>query len=199
MSLIVFDVINLCYFTLKQTIKGLYYGSAWAYNQWSATPPPLAIEANPNPPDEQQPQLSLSERRLLQAFQGLPNYVREQQLSEVLYKHNSQALANFSFGDQGREVLLQFNDLRNDRPIAIVGIRLDAERRIEELRQAFREFQTLIHPNLHACDWYILRTERQSEDGQSTYFQKYFVLNSDSLMTLDVDESSNTLNVSIDF
>ena len=196
MSLIVFDVINLCYFTLKQTIKGLYYGSVWAYDRWSTIPAPLAIEA---PPKDTELQLSLSEKRLLQAFQSLPNYVREQELSEALFKHNSQALANFSFGEQGREVLLQFKDLRNEKQIAIIGIRLDPEKTVEALRLALREYNSQVQPDLYACDWYILRPERQSDDGTTTYFQKYFVLNSDTLSVLDTDESSNTLNLSIDF
>ncbi len=119
----------------------------------------------------------------MQAFQNIPLWTRERILIQGLYNVNTENLTNFCFGNKGSTIFLEFLEMRTLSPLALVSIHLDLDCTIEQLRNALKEYQYRVNPDLFACAWYLNRRLLANSD-QLTEFQES--LEEDSRYSLPV-------------
>lgn len=180
------DAANLSYLVLRTGVKGAFYGGSYIYDLINEKP---KLPALPEPPQSTSSTSAL-ESKLMQAFQNVPLWTREKILIQGLYNVNTENLTNFCFGNKGSTIFLKFLEMRTLSSLALVSIRLDLECTIEQLRNALKEYQSRVNPDLFACAWYLNRRLLANSD-QLTEFQES--LEEDSRYSLPV------VKITIDF
>lgn len=191
------DAIGIGYWAIRTTVKGLYWGGNSAY-QWYASGDQKQVtdEVHAEEIEEKIIDFTEAEGHLLAAFRCLPEWVRQNCLTEALCKHNTEALVNFCFGETGSTVILMFLDLRTLSPIAKVAILLDEHRTIEQLRQALEQYGKILAPDFWGLPWYLQLSPSEEVD----YARNKFISNSDSLgifqkQLIQLDASTTKLPV----
>lgn len=169
--LMLWDAIDLTYLVARTGVKGLYYGGKIAWD-WTRGQPNQITDKEGIREEFELIEFTPAENHLLGAFRELPEWVRQTSLVTALFKHNSETLVNFCFGDKGSTVLLQFLDMRSMGAIAQLSILLDENKTVEDFRKELATYKGRITPDFSTSVWYIRLPQMD---------RNRFVSNSDNL------------------
>lgn len=196
MTLIVNDALNLTYYLAKTTLYGIYQGGKWMlYPESQQQKQLLQLPESPVKPAEP------TEAKLLALFSNLPENRRLKCLCQEIVESNNELLQNFDLGTTGRQVAIEFYDIRTLHCLARLELKLDDNITIERLRKSLALHSTQLQPDLAVCDWYTTKLEF---NGSSRNYSRVHISNSDFLVNYfetdwDASYAKEVLKIHLEF